>query len=194
MRHAAKQSAARQARGSGAQRRAPEPRYLAVGQVIGVHGVHGELKVQILTDDPHRFGRLERVFVGPDGTEPLRYGLEHYRLHQKWLLLKLEGVDDREGAAALRGQLVVIPMEEAIPLEEGEYYEHQIIGLQAWTADGTHLGEVVEILYSPANDVYVVQGISPLPREILIPAIAGVVQKVDLEAGQLIVELPEGLL
>jgi len=162
VRQAAKQSAARQARGSGAQRRAPEPRYLAVGQVIGVHGVHGELKVQILTDDPHRFGRLERVFVGPDGAEPLRYGLEHYRLHQKWLLLKLEGVDDREGAAALRGQLVVIPMEEAIPLEEG--------------------------------DVYVVQGISPLPREILIPAIAGVVQKVDLEAGQLIVELPEGLL
>jgi 16S rRNA processing protein RimM len=197
--HAARQPAARQARGSGAQRRAPEPRYLAVGQIIGVHGVHGELKAQILTDDPSRFDLLTRVFVGPDGAEPAPYGLEGYRLHQKWILIKLEGVDDRTRAETLRGQLIQVPSEEAIPLAAGEYYEHQIIGLEVWTADGQTLGQVIEILYSPAHEVYVVQGAdaqSPKGglREILIPAIASVVLAVDLEAGRLLVELPEGLL
>jgi len=197
--NAAQQPAAGQARGSGVQRRAPEPRYLAVGQIIGVHGVHGELKATILTDDPSRFGLLTRVFVGPDGAEPVVYGLEGYRLHQKWILIKLKGVDDRSKAEMLRGHLIQVLFNEAMPLTAGEYYEHQIIGLDVWTADGRELGEVTEILYSPAHEVYVVRGTdaqSPKGglREILIPAVASVVLSIDLEAGRLVVELPEGLL
>ena len=181
------------------QRRAPEPRYLAVGQIIGVHGLRGEVKATILTDDPGRFDLLERVFVGPDGAEPVSYGLEGYRLHQKWILIKLKGVDDRNKAETLRGQLIQVPLEEAIPLTAGEHYEHQIIGLEVWTADGHDLGQVVEILYSPAHEVYVVHGTDAQSstggiREILIPAVASVVLSIDLEAGRLIVELPEGLL
>jgi len=172
---------------------------LAVGQIIGVHGIHGELKATILTDDPSRFELLSRVLVGPDGAEPVLYGLEGYRLHHKWILIKLEGVDDRNRAETLRGQLIQVPFEEAIPLAAGEYYEHQIVGLEVWTADGQNLGQVIEILYSPAHEIYVVRGAdatSPKEgsREILIPAVAGVVLEVDLEAGRLLVELPEGLL
>jgi 16S rRNA processing protein RimM len=172
---------------------------LAVGQIIGVHGVHGELKAQILTDDPSRFDLLTRVFVGPDGAEPIPYSLEGYRLHQKWVLIKLEGVDDRNRAETLRGQLIQVSSEEAIPLAAGEYYEHQIIGLEVWTVDSRNLGQVTEILYSAAHEVYVVQGTdaqSPKGglREILIPAVASVVLQIDLEARRLLVELPEGLL
>jgi 16S rRNA processing protein RimM len=172
---------------------------LAIGQIIGVHGVHGELKAQILTDDPSRFDLLTQVLVGPDGAEPVPYGLEGYRLHQKWILIKFEGVEDRNRAEMLRGQLIQVPLEEAIPLATGEYYEHQIIGLEVWTADGRNLGQVIEILYSAAHEIYVVRGAdvqSPKGglREILIPAVASVVLQVDLEAGRLLVELPEGLL
>jgi len=196
---AARQPAARQARGSGVQRRAPEPRYLAVGQIIGVHGIHGELKATILTDDPSRFDLLTRVLVGPDGAEPVPYVLEGYRLHHKWVLIKLEGVDDRNSAETLRSQLLQVPLEEAVPLAAGEYYEHQIVGLEVWTADGQNLGQVIEILYSAAHEIYVVRGGDATPqkagpREILIPAVAGVVLEVDLKAGRLLVELPEGLL
>ena len=181
------------------QRRAPEPRYLAVGQIIGVHGVHGEVKATILTDDPSRFDFLTHVFVGPDGAEPVAYGLEGYRLHQKWLLIKLEGVDDRNRAETLRGQLVQVSIEEAVPLAADEYYEHQIIGLEVWTTDGQDLGQVVEILYTRAHQVYVVQSADVQSaqgsrREILIPAVASVVREVNLETGRLLVELPEGLL
>lgn len=177
--------AAGSGQGSGGQRRFPEPRYLAVGQVIAPHGVRGEVKVEILTDDPHRFGRLERVFVGPDGEEPVPWPLEGYRLHRGRALLKLGGCEDRDTAERLRGLLIQVPLEEALPLEEGEYYEHQIIGLEVWTVAGELLGEVVDILYTGANDVYVVRSRDPAGSELLIPAIADVVQRVDLETGRL---------
>jgi 16S rRNA processing protein RimM len=94
----------------------------------------------------------------------------------------------------MRGYLVQVPREEAIPLEEGEYFEHQIVGLEVWTAAGELLGEVVDILYTAANEVYVVQVPNLSRRELLIPAIEDVVLEVDLEAGRLVVELLEGLL
>lgn len=181
-------------RGSGQKVGAPEPHYLAVGQVVGVHGLRGELKVEILTDDPHRFRRLRRVFVGREDEEPVPRRLQGYRLHQGRALLKLEGCDDRAAAEALRGMLIQVPFKEALPLQEGEYYEHQIVGLSVWTTAGEHLGSVAEILYTGANDVYVVHSTAPDRREILLPAIVQVVRQVDLDAGRLIVELPDGLL
>ena len=178
--------------GSGAQGRAPEPRFLVIGQVAGVHGLRGELKVDILTDDPHRFGLLERVFVGLEDEEPVPWLLEGYRLHKGRALLKLGNCDDRITADTLRGYLIQVPLEEALPLEDGQYFEHQVIGLDVWTTDGEYLGEVVEILYTGANEVYVIGG-GPAGRELLIPAIEEVVLEVDLEGGRLVVKLLEGL-
>jgi 16S rRNA processing protein RimM len=196
--HAAKQSAKRlttdRQQGSGEQRRTPEPRFLLIGQVVGAHGTGGELKVQILTEDARRFGLLEQVFIGLEDEEPVARPLEGYRLHKGLALLKLKGCGDRNAAAAMRGYLVQVPRDQAIPLEEGEYFEHQILGLEVWTAAGEPLGKVVDILYTGANEVYVVQGPSLGRREVLIPAIEDVVLEVDLEAGRLVVELLEGLL
>ena len=178
-------------RGSGRQGRAPEPRYLAIGRVAGAHGIHGELKVEILTEEPARFGLLKRVHVGREGEDPQPRRLEAFRFHQKRVLLKIEGCEDRTTAEALRGALIQVPIEEALPLKDGEYYEHQVVGLAVWTAAGEPLGEVVEILYTGANDVYVVRG--PDRKEMLIPAIDGVILEIDLDAGRLVVELLEGL-
>jgi 16S rRNA processing protein RimM len=164
-----------------------------VGLVIGAHGIRGEIKVDILTDDPHRFASLERVFVGAQDHEPVPWGLRGYRLHGGRALLSLEGCRDRNTAETFRGQLVQVPLEEAIPLDEGEYFEHQIEGLQVWTEAGEHLGEVVEIIFTGANQVYVVRGQSSKQKELLIPAIKDVVLEVDVEAGRMVVDLPEGL-
>ncbi len=180
--------------GSGEQRRASEPRFLAVGQIVGAHGIRGELKVELLTQDPHRFGKLERVFVGLEGQEPVPWPLEAYRLHKGRALLKLGQCNDRNTAETLRGYLIQVPFEEAIPLEEDEYYEHQILDLNVWTVTGEHLGQVVDIIYTGANEVYVVRPVDPHRRELLIPAIGDVIVEVDLEASRLVVELPAGLL
>lgn len=194
MEPAANRQTAGKKRGSGGQGRIPEPRYLTVGQVIGAHGLHGELRVNVHTDDPQRFGWLATVFMGPEGAEPVPRSLLGYRPHKERALLRIEGCDDRATAEALRGYLVQIPLEEAIPLEEGEYFEYQILDLDTWTTGGEHLGKVVEIIRTGANDVYVIGGSGSNRRQVLIPAIEGVVLEVDLAAGRMVVELPDGLL
>jgi 16S rRNA processing protein RimM len=189
---AARQSSPKEQWGSGATG-VPEPRFLAVGQVAGAHGIRGEIKVNILTDDPERFGRLSRVWLGRDEEEPVPWPLEGYRLHHGRALLKLEGCDNRTLAESLRAHLVLVPLEEAIPLEEDEYYEHQIIGLGVWTSSGERLGEIEEILYTGANEVYIVRSDEPGRKEILIPAIEEVVLEIDLEAGRMTIEPLAGL-
>ena len=164
------------------------PRYLVVGRIVAPWGVRGEVKVEILTAFPYRFSGLKMVYLGPE-YEPC--ALRGFRLHKGFALLRLEGCSDRNAAERLRGQLIHVPVEEAVLLGEDEYYIYQIIGLEVWTGAGVRLGRVVEVLFTGANEVYVVKGER---GEILIPAIEEVVKRVDLEAGRLLVEPLEGLL
>ncbi len=161
------------------------PRYLVVGKVVAPWGTRGELKMAILTDFPDRFRELKRVYLG---DEP--WMVEGHRRHGKWAILKLEGCADRNSAEKHRGELVQIPLEEAVPLSEDEYYIYQIVGLEVWTREGEHLGRVSEVLFTGANEVYVVEGER---GEILVPAIEDVIKEVDLEGGRLIIELLEGM-
>jgi 16S rRNA processing protein RimM len=165
-----------------------EPRYLVIGRVVKPWGTRGEVKVEIITDFPDRFALLRTVYLGPKAVP---FVLEGFRLHKGAVLLRLEGCHDRTAAEDLRGQLVQIPIEQAIPLEEDEYYEHQIVGLAVWTAGGEYLGTVDEIIFTGSNDVYVVRGEG---REILIPAMEDVVLEINLARGRLTVELMEGLI
>jgi len=164
---------------------------LAVGEVLGAHGIRGEIKVEVLTDDPERYRGFRHVLIGPPDQEPVAWPLEAYRLHKGRALLKLDGCDDRNCAEAMRGQLVQIPIDQAVQLEDEEYYEHQIVDLEVWTGDGEYLGKVVEVLYTGANEVYVVQ--TEHASEVLIPAIDSVVRSIDVDAGRIVVDLMEGL-
>ena len=148
-----------------------EVEYLIVGRVAAPHGVRGLVRVAILSDDPQRFLMLERVYVGDD-LVPYEIYEARLRPDKGQVLLSLEGVQSREGADALRGQMVHVHMADALPLEEGQFFFHQIEGLLVVDQDGAELGRVKEILPTGANDVYVVDGPS---RELLLPAIADVV-------------------
>lgn len=165
-----------------------EPRFLAIGRIVKPHGVRGEIVVHIITDFPERFEALREVYIG-EGV-PRRVQVERARFHRGRVVLKLRGYEDRTAAEKLRGEFLMIPAEEAMPLGPDEYYEHQIIGLQVWTTGGAYLGEVTEILRTGANDVYVVRSAE---REILLPAIGEVIREVDLEGERMLVELIEGL-
>ncbi len=172
----------------------PELRYLAIGRIARPHGIHGELSVVVLTDFPERFAALEWVFIG-DQFQATPYRLTGYRWHKQHVLLSLEGITDRLLAEALAGQLVQIPIEAAMDLPDGEYYLYQLVGLQVVTAAGETVGEIVEIIETGANDVYVVRaGSDALPPEILLPAIPDVVKAVDLARQQMTVELIDGLI
>jgi 16S rRNA processing protein RimM len=96
-----------------------------------------------------------------------------------------------EAAEALRGSLLSLPESELAPLPEGEYYAHQIVGLEVFESDGAPLGKVVGLFPTGSNDVYVVDG----PRgELLLPAIDDVILEVDVPGGKMVVSLMDGLL
>ncbi len=161
--------------------------YLAVGRVIGVHGVRGEIKVKQLTDFPERFARGALLFV--EGETSQREVVSA-RPHKGALLVKLSGLEDRNAAEILRGKYLFIAREDAMPLGEDEYYEDELVGLTVETMEGELLGELVEIMWTGANEVYIVRG----PQgETLLPAIADVVQEVDVDAGIMRVTLLPGL-
>jgi 16S rRNA processing protein RimM len=167
--------------------------YLAVGQIVGPHGIRGEVKVQPMTDFPERFKAGTTVFLGEGAGEvdarPIEIVSSRPNLDQ--VLVLFAGIKDRTAAEALRWQYVLIPEDEAMPLGEHENYLHDLIGLSVVTTDGQALGKLTEVVLTPANDVYVVRGEQ---GEVLVPATREVVAKVDLAARTMTVALPEGLL
>ncbi|MEW5960442.1 MAG: ribosome maturation factor RimM [Chloroflexota bacterium] len=169
----------------------PELRYLAIGKVVRAHGLRGELSVAVLTDFPDRFETMEWVYVGNE-FEAFPFRVEHYRWHKDNILLTLAGIANRSQAEALRGQLIQIPVDEAVPLPEGEYYLYQLIGLQVVTVDGQKLGTISQILETGANDVYVVD--NSHGRQLLLPGTPEVVQAIDIEQGRMVVKVIDGLI
>lgn len=165
--------------------------YMAVGMISSAHGLRGEVKVELHTDFPERFAPDVELYLG-DELEKVTISMA--RPHQGQLLLQFHGIDDRIGAEALRGLWVFIPDEEAVELEDDTYFVHDIIGLSVQTTSGQLLGTVTEVLFTGANDVYIVQTADEPRKEILLPAIADVIKEVNLEEGILTVELLPGLL
>jgi 16S rRNA processing protein RimM len=166
------------------------PSYLAIGQITGAHGIRGEVKVLVMTDFPERYRPGAKVYLGTL-ADCVPTEIETVRPHKGAMLVKLFNVPDRNVAETLQGRYLMIPDEQAMPLGEHENYAHDLIGLAVETKDGKLLGILVEILFTRANDVYVVAGST---GEILLPALREVILRVDLAAKKMIVALPEGLL
>ena len=162
--------------------------FMAIARVVAPHGIHGDVRCQILTDFPERFARTKRVYAGEE-HRPIT--IERARIDRSRALLKLDGFDSRTSAEELIGVILYIPDNEAVTLPPGSYFWHDIIGLTVRSADGVELGLVTQILETGSNDVYVVQGSR---GETLIPSTRDVVQSIDLEEGVITIELIEGLL
>ncbi len=164
--------------------------YMLIGRVLRPHGVRGEIRAEILTSVPEYFD-AEQLYLGRRPTQLKPYEVEDVRFHQEKALVKFVDIDDREVADGLRDLWVYIDREDALPLEEGEFYLYQLIGMSVVTDEGEALGKVTDTLQTGANDVFVVNGAR---GEILLPDIEGVVLSVDGEQGLITVHLIEGLI
>jgi 16S rRNA processing protein RimM len=122
---------------------------------------------------------------------PREVAVEGARVHGSQVLLKLVGCDDRNAADSLRGEWLQVPEAEGIPLEEGEYYLYQLEGLAVYSEEGQHLGRLVEVLETKANNVFVING--PL-GEVLLPDTPEIIKQIDFENGRMTVYLMPGLL
>ncbi|HET6824178.1 MAG TPA: ribosome maturation factor RimM [Anaerolineales bacterium] len=165
-----------------------EPVYLVVGFLRRAHGLRGEIIMDLHTDFPERFQSGRKLFVG-DEHKPMT--LSNARPHAKGMLIKFEGVETPEDAGRLRNQWVYIKSTDAPNLPEGKLYQHELFGFSVIDESGNKLGELVEIIETGANEVYVVRNESG--TEILLPAIPSVVLETDPARRLMRVHLLEGL-
>ncbi|MGN6333905.1 MAG: ribosome maturation factor RimM [Motilibacteraceae bacterium] len=165
---------------------------LVVGRIGRAHGIRGEVTVEVRTDDPER--RLAPgAVLATDPPERGPLTVATGKVHSGRLLLRFEGVQDRNGAEALRDTLLVAEVDpEESPEDPEEFYDHQLVGLDVVTVQGEHVGEVAEMLHLPAQDLVAVR--RPDGREVLVPFVAAIVPTVDLEAQRMVIDPPPGLL
>ncbi len=169
---------------------------VAVARIIGAHGREGEIRVKVTSDVPGRFDEGQTLFVSQDGvasdgqTCRIVNSRSTGSKGNDVLIISLHGYRDRDQALKLAGHWLWVPQSEVPAAEEGEYFHYQLIGLKVRTVDGEDLGELAEILETGSNDVYVVAGDG---GEVLVPALSRVVREIDIDAGLMVVDLPEGL-
>ncbi len=162
-----------------------------VGVISSVHGVRGEVKVFPTTDDPARFKELEEVTLDT-GKGVITLKIQGVKFFKQMVILKFEGYDHIEDIEKYKGKDLWIRREQAVKLEEGEYFIADLIGLAVKAEDGQSLGRLKDVLKTGANDVYVVEMDSG--KELLIPVIPDCIIKVDLDSGEVIIHLLDGLL
>lgn len=166
-----------------------EPEYLVVGFLRRPHGVKGEILMSVHTDFPERLKTGKTVFVG-DSYQPMV--MASLRPHASGMLVRFRGIKTSEDAGQYRNTWVFVPTADRPALPEGEYYHHQLIGLNVVTDEGRELGVLADVLETGANDVYVVRNAEG--TETLIPAIPSVVLEVRLADRVMRVHILDGLI
>lgn len=166
-----------------------EPEYLVVGFLRRPHGVKGEILMSVHTDFPERLKTGKTVFVG-DSYQPMV--MASLRPHASGMLVRFRGMKTPEDASQYRNTWVFVPTADRPALPEGEYYHHQLIGLNVVTDEGRELGVLADVLETGANDVYVVRNAEG--TETLIPAIPSVVLEVRLADRLMRVHILDGLI
>ena len=157
--------------------------HLAVGRISRPHGIAGEVSVLKLTEVEERFTTGSRLRL-EDGRI---LTVEKSRPHQQVLLVKFEEVADRNGAEALRGEVLLVSSGEVPGAPEDAFWIHQVVGLEVVTEDGLSLGKIKEVQSNPANDLWVTEDGT------MIPAVRDVVTEVDMASGKVTVRDLPGL-
>lgn len=163
-----------------------EPAFLIVGKLRRAHGVKGEIPLEVYTDMPEILTPGSVVYVGNQHSP---YTIEETRWKQELLLLKFKEISDRTVVSKLTNNAVYILESQLPPLEEGQYYDHDLIGIDVFLDNGDFAGVLEEILVTGANDVYSLR--DPDGKELLIPAIDDMILEIDLEMKKMIIKKME---
>lgn len=151
---------------------------LRVGVFANTHGVRGEIKVFPTTDDAQRFKKLKKVYLDT-GKEKMELEISSVRFFKNLVILKFKGIDNINDIEKYKGKDLLVTRDQAVPLEEDEYFIYDIIGAKVVTEDGNEFGQLKEVLQTGANDVYVVK--TTEGKEILLPVIEECILDIDIE-------------
>jgi 16S rRNA processing protein RimM len=165
--------------------------YIAIARIARTRGNRGEVLADLHTDFPDRFDALEKVCLEyADGRkQPME--LEETWEHKGRRVMKFSGVDSISAAEAFVGCWVVIPEEQSMPLPDGTYFDHDLVGCVIQDVRGNRVGIVDEVRHIAGNALLVVH---KEDREFLIPAVDSICIKISIEEKQILLDPPEGLL
>ena len=164
--------------------------HFKIGVITKPQGVKGEVRVYPTTDEPENFKRLIGMEIMV-GEELSPFELSGVRLMKRMIYVKLVGVDDRSTAEKLAGAEIYITDAQVSPLAEDEYFERDLIGMEVITEDGKNVGQLTKVIYTPANDVYVIK--PPDCKAFMIPAIKDVIKNISISDSKMTVKLLDGL-
>ena len=163
---------------------------LQVGVISSTHGVRGEVKVFPTTDDVTRFRQLKKVYLDT-GREMLPLEIQNVKFFKQFAILKFKGIDNINDIEKYRGKSLMIDREDAVDLEEDEYFIADMIGMKVCTEDGSEFGTLKDVMETGANDVYIIDSLEH--GEVLLPAIRECILDVDMDEERMTIHLMEGL-
>lgn len=162
----------------------------AIGHVVKVFGVRGEVVVKPFTGSTSRFNSLDRMFVGRDEAGARETSVEYVKPGKGGIRLKLSDIPDRTHAEQIVGAYVFVAEDQRIRLPRGAYFVEDIVGSQVLDQDGRTVGLLKAVLKMPAQDVYVVDDNG---KEIMIPAVKEFIREIDLSTQTVRVNLIDGM-
>lgn len=164
--------------------------FLQVGIISSTHGIRGEVKVFPTTDDVTRFKDLKQVILDT-GKEQVPLAIEGVKFFKQFAIVKFKGIDNINDVEKYKGKSLLVNREDAVKLEEDEYYIADLIGMKVFTGE-VEFGVLRDVLETGANEVYVVD--SKEYGEVLIPAIQQCILDVNVEERTMKVHLLDGLI
>lgn len=166
--------------------------YLNVGKIVNTHGIKGEIRVQSITENPEeRYKPGSELVIEINNNERIPVTVKSHRVHKNFDLLTFENYPSINDVEKFKTKMLQINEELLPELEEGVYYESEIIGLIVLNETGQKIGKLKEILFLPANDVWVVK--RPGKKDLLLPYIESVVLDVNTDSKEITVHVLEGL-
>ena len=160
-----------------------DKRCLEAGEVVGTHGIQGEVKILPWADGPEFLLGFKTLYLN---GKP--YAVRSSRVHKTCVLARLEGVDTPEQANLLRKQVVTVDR-TGVKLPDGAVFIADLIGCRALDDDGNEFGKLTDVLTMPSSDVYVVKG----EKTYMIPAVKAFVREVNVAEGFVRLHLIEGM-
>lgn len=164
---------------------------LRVGVIANTHGIRGEVKVFPTTDEKERFKDLKKVILDTEKEQKV-LEIQSVRFFKNLVILKFKGIDNINDIEMYKGKDLLVTREDAVPLEEGEYFIADLLDLDVYSDEDEKIGVLYDVMQTGANDVYVVK--TEEGKEILLPAIDECILDIDLEESRMTVHIMEGLL
>lgn len=166
---------------------------IVVAVVLGAHGTKGELRIGPLTDFPERFRSMKEISLFHKNQGPVTFPLLEVRelRSRGQLILRLEGLKNRDEALVYRGWSVFITPDELMPLEPGQYWIRDLVGLRVKDTAGQSLGVVQDVMTTGASDIFEILGDDSKVH--LVPFVEEFVKEVDLDRRELVIAMMEGL-